>query len=195
MTISLPMSSRTCGECEECCRVVAVTELNKPYHTPCSHQTGKGCAIYGDHPTECKDYICVWRQGVLPDEMRPDKIGILVDAEGGDEWVVIQESRLGALDTQVGCELIGQIAAQAGKLRCGVRIEPHGAHKQAAATDKGMLGQFKEIAPKVYLYVGVHEEVTNPAAVRQPTRAVGTRRNDLCPCRSGRKYKHCCIRR
>jgi hypothetical protein len=195
VTISLPILTRSCGECEECCRVVAVAELNKPYHTPCVHQTGKGCAIYGNHPAECKDYACVWLQGKMPEEMRPDKIGILVDAEGGDEWVVIQECRPGALGTLAGREVISQISSVAGALRGGVRIEPHGAHKRAVSTDKGMPGLYKEIAPKTYLYVGVDERSTNPTANRQPKRAVGTRRNDLCPCGSGRKYKHCCMRR
>lgn len=194
VTNGLPIYSRSCGTCEECCRVVAVAELNKPYHTPCVHQTGKGCAIYGNHPVECKDYTCVWLQGLLPEEMRPDKIGILVDAEGGDEWVVIQECRRGALDTPVGIELINRISGAVGKLRRGVRIEPFGAHKRATATEKGLPGLYQEIAPKVYLYVGIDERGNSPTATHQPKRAVGTRRNDLCPCGSGRKYKHCCMR-
>lgn len=194
MTIGLPMTSRSCGECEECCRVVGVEELKKPHHTTCAHQTGKGCAIYGDHPSECKSYICAWRQGILPDAMRPDKIGLIVDAEGGDEWLVVQESRQGALDTKVGRELVQRVASVVGQLRRGVRIEPHGAHWGADDTDKGSLGRYEEIAPKIFLHVGAVLPATN-ARPSQPVRGVGTGRNDLCPCRSGKKYKRCCMRR
>jgi hypothetical protein len=171
VTIDLPIYARTCGECEECCRGVAVAELNKPSHTPCVHQTGKGCAIYGDHPTECKDYKCAWLQGHLPEEMRPDMIGILVDAEGGDEWLVIQECRQGALVSPAGRELINRISGAVGCLRRGVRIEPYGAHKRAAATEKGSPGLYKEIAPKIFLYVGTDEAGTRPTSKGQPKRS------------------------
>lgn len=187
MTISLPIYSRSCGDCEECCRVVAVEELNKPYHTPCQHQTGKGCAIYGNHPAECKDYVCSWLQGLLPEAMRPDKIGILVDAEGGNEWLVVQECRKGALSSPNGRDLVRQISNVAGSLRRGIRIEPYGAHKQAKATKEGFRGQYQEIAPKVFLHIGDDNDT-------KPLRKVGTGRNDLCPCGSGKKYKHCCMK-
>jgi SEC-C motif len=193
-TTSLPILTRSCGECEECCRVVAVAELNKPYHTPCVHQTGKGCGIYGDHPAECREYACVWLQGKMPEEMRPDKIGILVDAEGGDEWVVVQECRPGALAAPVGRAVISQISGVAEHLRGGVRIEPHGAHKQAVSTDRGMPGVYKQIAPKIYLYVGVDDRATVATTGDQSKHTVGTRRNDLCPCGSNKKYKRCCMR-
>lgn len=194
MKLDLPVYSRSCGECEECCRVVGVAELNKPYHTPCVHQTGSGCAIHGDHPTECKDYKCAWLQGILPEAARPDKSGILVDAEGGDEWVVIQECRQGALRSPAGRELVNLIVGAVGQLRRGVRIEPYGAHKGAKDTEKSTLGYYQEIAPKVFLYAGVAAE-SRSAKKEEPKRAVGTRRNDLCPCGSGRKYKRCCMGR
>ena len=194
MTIGLPFYYRSCGECDECCRVVAVAELSKPSHTPCVHQTGKGCAIHGNHPAECRDYACAWLQGVVPKEMRPDRIGILVDAEGGNEWVVIQECRQGALDSSIGRKLMSRISGAVGGLRRGVRIEPYGAYKGVASTREGLPGLYKQIAPKMYLYVGTDDRGSNPTANRQSTRAVGTRRNDLCPCGSGRKYKLCCLR-
>jgi SEC-C motif len=194
--IDLPVYSRSCGECEECCHVVAVAALHKPYHTPCAHQTGKGCAIYGNHPIECKDYKCAWLQGVLPEETRPDKIGILVDGEGGDEWAVIQECHAGALDNPAGRELVNRISGAVGLLRRGVRIEPYGAHQLAAATEKSLPGLYKEVAPKVFLYVGIHETGgIQQTATRQPKRPVGSGRNDLCPCGSGKRHKHCCMRR
>ena len=195
MNDNVPHGRRNCGDCDECCSVIAVAELNKPYHTRCVHQTGKGCAIYGDHPVECKDYGCAWLQGILPIEMRPDRIGILVDAEGGDEWVVMQECRKGALDSPVGRDLLNWLSGLAGNLLRGVRIEPYGSHKGVAATGERLPGLFQEIAPKVFLYVGVGEEGIGPTVNAHPRRSVGTGRNDLCPCGSGKKYKHCCLSR
>lgn len=191
----MPICLRSCGDCNECCKVIGVAELNKPYHTPCVHQTGKGCAIYGNHPAECKHYRCAWLLGMLPEEMRPDKIGILVDAEGGDEWVVIQECQQGALHSPIGRGLISLLSAEVRCLSRGVRIEPYGAHREAIATEEGVPGLYREIAPKVYLYVGVPGGGTDSVGNRQRRRVVGTGRNDLCPCGSGRKYKHCCLMR
>jgi len=195
MTANIKFCKRTCEACEECCSVVAVAELKKPYHTRCGHQTGKGCAIYGNHPVECRDYRCAWLQGILPEEMRPDKIGILIDAEGGADWIVIQECHHNALDTAVGRGLINEFLGLAENLRCGVRIEPYGAHMRVSPNGDQVPGLYKEIAPKVYLYVGQDERGVSPAPPRQQTRSVGTNRNDLCPCGSGKKYKHCCFRR
>ncbi len=194
MTTGIPHSPRGCGECEECCSVIAVNELRKPYHTRCEHQTGMGCAIYGSHPSECRDYACAWLTGALPEEMRPDKIGILIDGEGGDEWAVIQECRPGALESQVGRELISWLSSLAPNLRHGVRIEPYGAHRGVSDAGDRLPGLFREIAPKVLLYVGVGKDGIAPTGNRQQTRKVGTGRNDLCPCGSGKKYKHCCLR-
>jgi hypothetical protein len=108
--------------------------------------------------------------------------------------LVIQESRQGAFGTQAGRELVNRIVGAAGHLRCGVRIEPYGAHKEVKGTEKGVLAQYKEIVPKVFLYAGAATG-TNHNAKRQPKRAVGKGRNDLCPCGSGRKYKRCCMGR
>ena len=55
---------------------LATGDADCPHHIP-----GKGCAIYGSHPAECKDYACAWLTGSLPEEMRPDKIGILTSAK------------------------------------------------------------------------------------------------------------------
>lgn len=194
MTTGIPYIHRSCGECNECCSVIAIDELRKPYHTRCVHLTDKGCAIYGNHPSECKDYACAWLTGTLPEEMRPDKIGILIDGEGGDEWAVIQESRPGALKSQVGRELISWLSSLAPNLRGGVRIEPYGAHTGVSKEGKRLPGLFKEIAPKVLLYVGVKRDDIASTGNQKRTRKVGTGRNDLCPCGSGKKYKHCCLK-
>jgi len=170
-----------------------VAELSKSFHTPCLHQTGTGCGVYAERPADCKDYRCLWLQGQLPEELRPDRCGILVDAEGGDEWLVIQECRPGALSSPVGCEIVRQLSSHAGELRGGVKIDPHGAHRQSGTLEQHLPGQYQEIAPKVFLYRGLHQPGILPTG-KQPTRGLGTGRNNRCPCGSGRKYKLCCRR-
>ncbi len=167
--------------------MIGVAALQKPCHTTCIHQTGRGCAIYNERPAECKTYKCVWLQGHLPEEMRPDKIGLIVDSEGGDEWVVIQECREGSLATPVGRRLLARLAQMATALRCGVRIEPYNSHVDAEKRGD-VKESYVEIAPKVW----IHEEGMERAASRTTGQKVGTRRNDLCPCGSGKKNKHCC---
>lgn len=87
--ISLPQIKRACGGCTECCMAVAVAELEKPYFAKCRHQTATGCSIYARRPTGCRQYNCAWLQGMLSDEMRPDKSGFILSAEAGGLYVYI----------------------------------------------------------------------------------------------------------
>jgi hypothetical protein len=48
---------------------------------PCRHCTGKGCAIYANRPQDpCINFICGWVQAdsPLPEDMRPDRAGVIV---------------------------------------------------------------------------------------------------------------------
>lgn len=48
---------------------------------PCRHCTGKGCAIYASRPQDpCINFICGWVQAdsPLPEDMRPDRAGVIV---------------------------------------------------------------------------------------------------------------------
>jgi hypothetical protein len=52
---------KTCGSCTECCKIMAVPELNKPSGTTCSHcDIGKGCQIYSGRPLSCRRFMCGW---------------------------------------------------------------------------------------------------------------------------------------
>lgn len=79
---------RTCGGCTYCCKVVAVTELNKPPGRWCQHcDIGAGCRIYAERPKVCGAFECFWLQSgnfapdqkmyVMPEEMRPDRIKVV----------------------------------------------------------------------------------------------------------------------
>ena len=48
---------------------------------PCRHCTGEGCAIYAHRPEEpCRKFSCGWllENSPLPEDMRPDKAGVIV---------------------------------------------------------------------------------------------------------------------
>lgn len=73
-------ASRSCGGCTACCFTHAVEYFDKPVAQVCSQCTvGVGCKMYGKHPDECRDFECLWLLEEFPDEMRPDKFGVVVD--------------------------------------------------------------------------------------------------------------------
>jgi len=68
-----------CGDCTACCEVLPIKELNKPKNTMCSDCTGSGCGIYEKRPQVCKDYQCIYTQSNMPEELRPDKSGVILE--------------------------------------------------------------------------------------------------------------------
>ena len=56
-----PAPGRECGTCTLCCKLIAVTALEKPPGTWCPHCVrGKGCGIYETRPAECRTFYCHW---------------------------------------------------------------------------------------------------------------------------------------
>jgi hypothetical protein len=56
--------------------------LSKPAGTLCEHSTGTACGIYQDRPAACAAWYCLWRKiGALPDELRPDRSGVMLTLE------------------------------------------------------------------------------------------------------------------
>ena len=77
-----------CGECSLCCKLLGIEEIDKQPGVWCRHCTpGAGCTIHeqASYPTDCGTYVCLWRQAKdegnpLPDELRPDRCKVIVDA-------------------------------------------------------------------------------------------------------------------
>jgi len=44
----------------------------------CIHCKG-GCSIYNKRPKVCADFQCAWSLGDFSEEMRPDKVGFMVE--------------------------------------------------------------------------------------------------------------------
>ena len=79
------MPQRTCGSCTACCQGLAINELDKPGHQMCAHICDHGCDIYHGRPGSCRDFECLWLQGHLREEDRPDKLGVVFTTTGHPE--------------------------------------------------------------------------------------------------------------
>jgi Fe-S-cluster containining protein len=69
---------RSCGPCTACCTLTFVPELDKQEGVTCEH-CDKGCRIYEGRPASCSAYQCEWLKGALPEFMRPDVCGVMVE--------------------------------------------------------------------------------------------------------------------
>lgn len=88
------MTDRTCGECYRCCVAFGIRELKKHQDQACRHFDGRyptaRCSIYADRPAACRQYTCLWRDGLFDDEDRPDKSGVIAHCDQLNEGGVSQ---------------------------------------------------------------------------------------------------------
>ncbi|MFI5360374.1 MAG: hypothetical protein ACHQ49_00270 [Elusimicrobiota bacterium] len=75
---------RICGECRLCCNVFPLPALGKPAGRWCRHVGPAGCMVHESGlPEVCSRYACYWLEHeVLPDESRPDRIGMVATESG-----------------------------------------------------------------------------------------------------------------
>lgn len=77
--------NRQCGDCQLCCKLVPVKELNKKAGQRCKHQKfKKGCMIYHQpnkgFPSSCALWNCAWLvDEYAADLSRPDRSHYVVD--------------------------------------------------------------------------------------------------------------------
>jgi len=83
---------RECGSCSLCCKVYAITELNKPPGKWCSHcKPGKGCAIHDALPTQCIDFNCLWRtEASIGPDWKPDRSKMVVTISPVNGYINVQ---------------------------------------------------------------------------------------------------------
>ncbi len=80
--------SRQCGNCQACCTVLPIKQLNKPAGTPCPKLCAEGCSIHATRPQVCRGWNCSWLDGELGLDDRPDKSGAVV-------WTVAMPTVIG----------------------------------------------------------------------------------------------------
>ena len=104
-------ASRSCGACSLCCTILRVDELAKPAGRDCLHQRGaQGCAVHATRPPICRAYHCLWLQGGLEDDERPDRTGGIVDLEttGIGLRLAIREAHPGTFDASPALRAIAE---------------------------------------------------------------------------------------
>jgi hypothetical protein len=104
------VATRTCGECAACCIPYGIIEIEKPAGVPCRYilptpggdavpaYIGGGCACYGTRPDPCRRFQCLWLKDIIPEEMRPDKVGYIVATNWSGGYVQVNELTEGATD-------------------------------------------------------------------------------------------------
>lgn len=94
------IEGRACGGCTLCCKVLSITELQKPQGTWCKHcDVGKGCKIYDDRPDECRTFYCgylAW--DAVGEEWFPakSKMVVVAELEGARVAIHVDPGRPGA---------------------------------------------------------------------------------------------------
>jgi hypothetical protein len=85
------VAGRTCGGCTECCRLLAVEELNKPANTICVHcAPGSGCLIYDTRPGTCRRFMCAWlTQAEVGDHWRPGNCKMVLQPDRASATLVV----------------------------------------------------------------------------------------------------------
>lgn len=74
---------RACADCTMCCKVLSISALQKPQGVWCPHcNIGRGCNIYGSHPSECSTFYCGYLTAEeLGEHWRPNRCKLVVVAE------------------------------------------------------------------------------------------------------------------
>ena len=82
---------RDCGGCTMCCKLLGVEELETPPLGWCPNcDTKKGCGIYQDRPTECRQFYCEYLlDGAVGEHWRPSKCKMVVVLEDYSNALVI----------------------------------------------------------------------------------------------------------
>ena len=80
-------STRSCGSCTLCCKLLGVHALDKPPYQWCAHcVTGAGCAIYAKRPFDCRAFHCMYVEegSNVPGHWLPSRSGMILcsDPEG-----------------------------------------------------------------------------------------------------------------
>lgn len=86
---------RECGECVACCKILEIRapELQKSADTLCQYCTGVGCGIYENRPEVCRTWYCLWRRiPSMPDDLRPDKCGVVFSLDAHNPPRILFES-------------------------------------------------------------------------------------------------------
>jgi hypothetical protein len=123
--------ARTCGSCTACCVPFVIEELDKPGGVPCVHlrPDGGGCGRYHTRPEPCRRFECLWLRGLVPEAMRPDRVGYLVSTDWSGSFLQVDELTPGATE---GCPHFGPWADEVRLRGIPVLVLPAAGGNQSA---------------------------------------------------------------
>ena len=92
--------------------MLRVDELRKLGGVPCPQlrDDPPGCGIHASRPRICRRYRCLWLQGKLDEQDRPDRLGAVVDlvSQAGVAHLLIREAERGAFERSPRLQAIAE---------------------------------------------------------------------------------------
>jgi hypothetical protein len=91
------MTTKSCGSCTLCCKIMAVEAVQKPRNQWCTHcDKTKGCTIYETRPETCATFECLWLASqVTPvafgPELRPDRSKVVLVPAADESFLIAHE--------------------------------------------------------------------------------------------------------
>jgi len=78
--VGVVVEGRSCKGCTLCCKIVGISELEKPPGVWCTHCDAKrGCTIYDSRPGECRGFYCGYLTNrALDERWNPAKCKIVL---------------------------------------------------------------------------------------------------------------------
>ena len=85
------VEGRSCGTCTLCCRLPDIDLFDKPANAWCRHCIeGKGCSIYADRPSVCRDFLCLWMvDETLGEAWEPSRSHMMIYRQGPQITVLV----------------------------------------------------------------------------------------------------------
>lgn len=111
------LRSLHCGGCTECCRAMAIPEIDKPEFSRCPHQEPQGCGIYTERPAPCVSFKCGYITRWLDKyggEARPDRCKVIVWGMKDSPWgdvLTLSECVPGATTRGIGGIMLSDMSA------------------------------------------------------------------------------------
>lgn len=108
---------RECGPCYACCVWLGISDLKKYTGQACRHLNGGDnpacrCSIYSKRPPACSEYICLWRAGWGPTDLRPYESGILITIYPSERDPGYISATVNVFDTKKAAPHINQMIGE-----------------------------------------------------------------------------------
>ncbi|MGB5812419.1 MAG: hypothetical protein WBG86_17910 [Polyangiales bacterium] len=98
MALKNRTEERSCGDCRLCCKVLSIDERRSQggpgfeeidgkleFHKRpgdwCQFAGSGGCSVYFEKPGSCSLFQCLWLQGAMDEDDRPDRTKVVLTAE------------------------------------------------------------------------------------------------------------------